>query len=77
MSESKTIWDKTLDELDRVANNVSILLLLKDNKLAGRITVRRTQNATVHIVFIIYACSKLRQAHLRLQANNRVRLRQN
>ncbi len=53
--EIKTTWDRTLDELDRVANSICVLLLLKDNKLAGRITARRTQNATVHVAFIIYS----------------------
>ena len=51
---TKSIWDKTLEELDKIAEALWIFVLLKDGKLAGRITARRTQSA-VNVAVTIYS----------------------
>ena len=50
---TKTMWDKTLDELDKVAANLWVFALMKNSKLAGRITARRTKSA-VNVAVNIY-----------------------
>ena len=50
---TKSIWNKTLDELDKIAPNLWIFAVMKDGKLAGRITARRTQSA-VNVAVNIY-----------------------
>ena len=52
-------WGETLDEIDRASALVSVWLLLKNDKIAGRITARTSQTKTgyyvVHTAFVLYA----------------------
>lgn len=56
---NKSMWDKTLDELDKVAASLHVYLLMKDDRVAGRITARATKNAK-HVAFVIYASNDYR-----------------
>lgn len=54
----KSLWGKTLDEIDKAEALVSVWLFLKDGKIAGRITVRNTKTRDhyylAHAAFIMY-----------------------
>ncbi len=53
MSNTKTVWDKMLDEFDKVAASLWVYILMKDGRLAGRITARKTKSA-VNVALVIY-----------------------
>lgn len=55
---NNNLWIETVDEFDRAAALVSVWLILKDNKVAGRITARARRSTktypAVHVAFIFY-----------------------
>lgn len=56
---NNNLWYETSDEFDKASALVSVWLILKDNKTAGKITARACKATTgypaVHVAFVIYA----------------------
>lgn len=49
------IWRKTLTEIHKAADSVSVLLIMRGNMIAGRITARMSKRNVLHVAFILYA----------------------
>ena len=55
---SKGLWQKTVNELDKAANLLTVWLIMKDGELKGRITSRWIKTRTMpiaRVAFIFYA----------------------
>lgn len=46
--------EQVFKEMARISNNISVYLLFKDGNLKARITSRYTENAVMHVAFVMY-----------------------
>ena len=55
MKTQKSPLKAALDEFDKAADLLTVVLILKNGDIAGRITARSGRNNLVHLVFSLYA----------------------
>lgn len=55
MKTQKSPLQAAIDEIEKVTNLVSVLVLLKNGEIAGRITARVGRNNVVYVTFSLYA----------------------
>ena len=49
------VEERTKKELERASKLLEVYAILKDGKLAGRITARKTKSGAVHVAFYMYS----------------------